>query len=288
MAIAIQHDHCIDEMLERLWPSDAPLFGDVADKDHCGAGCPCNAGEHLCAAAHLSNTSCGSFKLGERCGLNRIDDQQGWAAALCRLRDCADFALGKNLYGVGCNGRHEAEPFGAIGDLRRRLFTRRIEDASAGECDPRSGLQQQRALADAWFAAEQDDGARHGAPTENAIKLWDAEWQARRAISAGRSKRLWLDWSGGRSATSGASTSRGAISNGLHERVPGAATAAGILEGGCLKGAGLTEPDALTLRHAANALVDCADRLSRHSGGRSYPLFANHHRDRAINKIDHI
>jgi hypothetical protein len=101
--------------------------------------------------------------------LNGVNNQQCWAATLCRLGDCANFALGKDLYGVGCNGGHEAESFGPIRDLCRRLFARRIEHTSAGECDPRSGLQQQRALADPRFTAEQDDRTRHGATTKNAI-----------------------------------------------------------------------------------------------------------------------
>ena len=176
-----------------------------------------------------------------------------------RLGDCANFTFGKNLYRVGGNGRHEAEPFGAIGNLRRRLFTRRIEDAPAGERDSRGGLQQERALTDPRFAAEQDDRARHSATTEDAIKLWDAEWEAWRAIGAGRSKWLWLHGGGSGSTTSRTNARGGSISHRLHEGVPGVAAAAGVLERGRLKGAGLTEPDALTLRHAANG----ASRLRR-------------------------
>ena len=275
-------------MLERLWPSDAPLFGDVADKDHCGASRPCNAGEYLGATADLANTSCWPFELSERCCLNGVDDQEGRATALCRLGNCAHFTLGKNLYGVGRNCGHEAEPFGAIGNLRRRLFARRIEDASAGECDPCSGLQQQRALADAWFTAEQDDGARHGATTKNAIKLGDSEREARCAICAGRSQRLWLHRSGSRSSASGTSARRGSITNRLNQGFKFAAIRTSTCVCGRNTAAGLADPVALALRHAANALVDCADRLSRHSGGRSYPLFANHHCDRTIDKINHI
>ena len=169
MAVAIQHDHRVDEMLEGLWPSDAPLFGDVANKDHGGPSCPRNAGENLRTSADLANTSCWSFELSECGRLNGVDNQQCWSATLCRLGDCANFALGKDLYGVGRNGGHEAEPFGSIGDLRRRLFARRIEHTSAGERDARRGLQQQGALADPWFTAKQDDRTRHGATAEHAI-----------------------------------------------------------------------------------------------------------------------
>jgi hypothetical protein len=86
-----------------------------------------------------------------------------------RLGNSTDLALSKNLYAVSGNGRHEAEPLGAVGDLRRRLFTRRIEDAPASQRNPRSSLQQERALADSWFAAQQDDGARDSAPTKNSV-----------------------------------------------------------------------------------------------------------------------
>jgi len=45
-------------------------------------------------------------------------------------------------------------------------------------------LQQERALPDPWLTAEKYKRSGHCATAEYAIKLWDAERESRRAVSA--------------------------------------------------------------------------------------------------------
>ncbi len=122
MTITVEHDHRVNKMFKRLWPSDAPLFRDMANEDYCRPSCSRNAREHLRTPPNLANTPRGSLKLCERGSLNGVNNQQRWTTALCRLCNGANLALGEDLNTVSSNGSHEAEPFGAIGDLCRRLF----------------------------------------------------------------------------------------------------------------------------------------------------------------------
>ena len=61
---------------------------------------------------------------------------------------------------------------------------------TARRCNPRGSLQQERALSNPWLTAEKYKRSGHCATAEHAIKLWDAEWESRRAVSASKFQRL--------------------------------------------------------------------------------------------------
>jgi len=126
----------------------------VTDKDHRAVGSASGAGKPVGGATHLTNAASRTFKSTECCRLNRVNDQEGWPREHQRLADRANFALRKELNPLRRWTFHQAEPLGAIRDLRRRLFTRCIEDATTRRSDPRRRLKEQRALSNARLSTK--------------------------------------------------------------------------------------------------------------------------------------
>ena len=166
----------------------------MTNEDHRAVGGASGAGEPVGGATHLTNTARRTLKSAERCRLNGVNDQEGRPCEHQRLADRANFALRKELNPLRRRALHQAKSFGAIRDLRRRLFTRCIEDATTRRSDPRRRLKKQRALPNAGLSTEQDDRPRNGAATENAVKFWNAEWKTWRAIGASELQRLRSRW----------------------------------------------------------------------------------------------
>ena len=73
----------------------------------------------------------------------------------------------------------EAEPLGAQPHLRHRLLAGDVDRAMARARERRGDLDQQRRLADAGIAAEQQHRAAHEAAAGDAVELGDAGRQAR-------------------------------------------------------------------------------------------------------------
>jgi hypothetical protein len=191
VAIAVQHHHSIHKVLERFWTRDAPLFGDVAHKDDRAVGGTSGPSEPVGGAAHLTNAPCRTLKSAERCRLNGVNDQECRLREHQRLTDRANLALCKEFNPLRRRALHQAEPFSAIRDLRRRLLTRCIKDTTTRRSDPRRRLKKERALPNARLSTEQDDRPRDGATAEDTVEFRDAEWEAWRAIGAGKLQCLW-------------------------------------------------------------------------------------------------
>ena len=72
----------------------------------------------------------------------------------------------------------EAQPLGAQPHLRHRLLARDIDRAMAGAGERGGGLDQQRRLADAGIAADQQRRAAHEAAADDAVELGHAGGRA--------------------------------------------------------------------------------------------------------------
>ena len=116
---------------------------------------------------------------------------------------------GEDVLDIGLGGEldrraGEAEALGAQADLRHRLLARDIDDAVAGGGERGRGLHQERRLADAGIAADQDGGAAHEAAAGDPVEFGDAGGDARRVLvspdsaSSGKTRPLARD---GRVAT---------------------------------------------------------------------------------------
>ena len=82
-----------------------------------------------------------------------------------------------------------AEPLGAEPDLGDRLLARDVDDRLAGLRERAGGLQEQRRLADARIAADEERRAAHEAAAGDPVELGDAGRDARRLVGRRRRAR---------------------------------------------------------------------------------------------------
>jgi hypothetical protein len=173
-AIALELEHDVDEVLERLGAGDAAILGDVTDDDRRD---PRGLGElHQPARALADLRKRARNRVEQRgvYGLDRIDREHRWALALSLRQDVSmrqdplDVGLGDDRQ----RGSRRAHPSRAHRRLRDRLLARRVQHAAAAG-QPGERLDQQRRLADAGIAAEQHQATRDHAAAQHAIELTD-------------------------------------------------------------------------------------------------------------------
>ena len=129
--------------------------------------------------AHLPDAARRRLKLQREDGLHRVDDDQRRLDARDLLENALEAGFGEQIERRAA----DREPLAARLDLMLGLLARAVEDRAAAARHVRGGLQQQRRLADAGLAAEEDQRSRHDAAAEDAIEL----------VDAGREPRMLLD-----------------------------------------------------------------------------------------------
>jgi hypothetical protein len=169
VAVALEVEHHVDEVLEHPGPGDRALLGDVADDDRgdvAGLGDPDQRGGDLLdlgdAAGHTLDTR-GADRL------DRVDDQQCGPGLLDVGEHGAEVGLGREVELV-------VDAAGAVGaqpHLARRLLAGDVERPVLEPRGLGGHLEQQGALADARLAREQYGGARHESATEHPVELGD-------------------------------------------------------------------------------------------------------------------
>ena len=162
VALALERQHGVDDVLEHAGPGERAVLGDVAD-EHDRHAAPLGLDDQRPGRTRApgrrdpaADESCGSATVwmlstttrdGRRASMASIDAGQ------------------RRLVGQPQVGAHGTEPLGAQADLLGALLG---ADVQRGARPPRQQLQQQRALADARLAAEQGDrpgdDARRRAP----------------------------------------------------------------------------------------------------------------------------
>ena len=101
--------------------------------------------------------------------LDRVDDQQLGPHLVDVSEDRREVGLGGDVELVV----QRAGALGAQPHLRRGLLGARVQHAPPAARALRRDLEQQRRLADAGLAAQQDGGAGHDAAAEHAVELAD-------------------------------------------------------------------------------------------------------------------
>ena len=96
------------------------------------------------------------------------------------MRERRDNILDAGLGGEFDRRRGKAKPQGAQPDLIDRLFAGDIDDAPVLRGHSGAGLNEQSRFADAGFAAEEKNGARHEAAAGHAVEFANARRDARR------------------------------------------------------------------------------------------------------------
>ena len=156
VAVALEVQHHVDEVLEHPRPGDRAVLGDVADDhggDVAGLGHADQRGRDL---LDLGDAAGHAVDAGRADGLDGVDDEQGRSDLL----DVGEHGAEVGLRGEVELGLHATGAVGAQPHLGGRLLAGDVERAALVARGLRGDLQQQRALADTGLAGEQDRCAR--------------------------------------------------------------------------------------------------------------------------------
>ena len=237
---------------------DLPVLGDVADEDDADVVVLGVADQRLRGAPDLADgAGRGVDRLGPH-GLDRVDHDEIEALGRERADDILDVGGGREPD----RRVRQAEPFGPHPHLRGRFFARNVGDAATLAGQRRAGLDQQRRLADAGFAAEQDHGARHEAAARHPIELADAGLGAER-LGAGGGETLEGDLPALRQRLAGGRCADPAGRRLLDDGVPGPAGVALPLPAARHRAAGLADEGGAGFGHSLRML----ERRHRPTGG---------------------
>ena len=120
--------------------------------------------------AHLARLAGQAVGQRARHGLHGVDDEEFGGDLVDLAEDRGEVGLGGEVQLV-VEGARAA---GAEPDLGGGLLGAHVEHAAAGGGDPRGDLEEQRGLADARLAREQDGRTRDDAAAEHPVELADA------------------------------------------------------------------------------------------------------------------
>ncbi len=185
-AFTLEIKHRVDHMLDHSGAGDLTLLGHVADQND---GCAARLGvadHRLRGGADLGD--------GARCALDDIrperldgidDDEVDRRAGGERRQDVLNLRLGGERH----RGFAQAKAFRAQANLTDRLLSRHVDHAAAGLRHRGRDLDQDRRLADAGVAADEDRGSRHEATADDAVEFADAGEYARLLVRLARERR---------------------------------------------------------------------------------------------------
>ena len=175
MPVALERQHRVDHVLEDARPGETAVLGDVTD-DHDGDAAalgldhqPVGARPHLYDAAGWGP----QHRVGD--GLDAVDHDEGGSD----LVDGGDDVGHRGRRQQPQVGAYRTEPLGTQAYLLRALFGAHVQ---RGRRPPCQQLEEQGALADSRFAAEQRDRTSDDAAAEHPVELADA----RRLRAAGQ------------------------------------------------------------------------------------------------------
>ena len=178
-AFALERENRVDHVLDHPWTGNLPVLGDMPDQHHGRARALGVTDKRLRAGADLGDGAGGELDHVSPHGLDEIDYDQARRLAFGEGRgDVLDRGLGGKLD----RSIRQPEPFRAQADLCDRFLARDVDRALAGAGKRRRDLDQQRRLADAGIAAEQEDRAAHEAAAGDAIELRQSRCEARGVV----------------------------------------------------------------------------------------------------------
>jgi hypothetical protein len=168
-AFALELEHDVDQVLERLGPGDRAVLGDVTDEDRRRAGGLGVRHEARRALAHLRQRAGDRIELPGVHGLDRVEREHRRLERACVVQHLVDVGLGDQREPrIG-----GAEPARAHRHLRDRLLARRVQDAAIAPGQTAERLGEQRRLADARIAAEEEQAAGDQTAAQHAIEFGD-------------------------------------------------------------------------------------------------------------------
>ena len=128
--LALQVEHDVDQVLQRLRPGEAAVLGHVADEDHRHVPRPSRAPCSRAAASRTWPTLPAGPSSSSACSVWTSRPRAAPAVGARPVDDAPDVGLGEDVYGEPARPVEQAEPRRArSADLRRRLLARDVEHA---------------------------------------------------------------------------------------------------------------------------------------------------------------
>ena len=169
--VALELDHDVDEVLEHARAGDRAVLGDVADEEHRDATGLRGLDQRGGDLAHLGDVAGGALDLGAADGLHGVDDDEVGVERLDLAEHRREVGLAREVEGAG----HRLDALGTGAHLCGGLLTADVEDAPlavlARAGGPGGDVEQERGLADAGLAGDEDDGSRDDAAPEHPVEL---------------------------------------------------------------------------------------------------------------------
>ena len=179
VAIALELENAVDEMLEHARAGHRPVLRDVPDEHGRDPASLRNAKEACRSLPDLGDGAGRRSQLARVEGLDGVDHADVRRVALERRADGLELRLGEDRDVVGA-----AEALRAQADLRDRFLARDEECSAAAAGNRAERREEQGRLADAGLAAEQDERSRDEATPEDAVELRDAGREPSRVVDA--------------------------------------------------------------------------------------------------------
>ena len=178
VAVAVEREDGVDQVLDGAWASQVTVFGHVAHQDggHVGGlGQPCQAFD---AGADLGQAAGGLGELGVGDGLDGVDHSH------CRPM-AVDGRLDRS-HVVALDGqeavRNRSQAPGSGKDLGQRLLGRGKQDVGTCGGDRRQHLEEQCGLAHTGWSEEEGGRTGHQAAAEDPVQLADPGRQWARVV----------------------------------------------------------------------------------------------------------
>ena len=165
VAVALELQDAVDEMLEHARSGDRPVLGDMADEKRRDAGLLGDPQQPRRRLAHLGDGAGRGADLLRPERLHRVDHADGGALTFERGAHRVQLGLGQDLHVVAA-----PEPGRPQLDLRDRLLAGH-EQRPAVARDRAQRSEEQRRLADTGLAADEHERGRNQAAPEHAVEL---------------------------------------------------------------------------------------------------------------------
>ena len=184
-AVAFEREHRVDHVLDHARAGDLAVLGDMADQHDAGAGLLRKADERLRGGAHLRDRAGRGFHHVGPHGLDGIDhDQPRRLSARQGREDVLDRGFGGELD----LGVRQRQPLGAQPHLRDGFLAGDIDRALADARERGRDLNEQRRLADAGIAADEQHRAAHEPAAGDAVEFGQSGGKARRFMRFARQR----------------------------------------------------------------------------------------------------
>ena len=208
VAVALELEHAVDEMLEHPRAGDGTVLRHVPDEDRRDACLLRDAQQPPGRLAHLRDRARGRAELGRVQRLHGVDDAHVGPLLLEGRADRRELGLGEDPHAV-----RAPQPGGAQRDLRRGLLARDEQRSAPAARDRAESAEQERRLAHAGLPAHEHERGRHEPAAEDPVELGDPRRDPLRLARRDLAERNGGARRAGRSGPAGSRSSSTSVPN---------------------------------------------------------------------------